>query len=118
MKKFVKVFVGSRGIIEDVELVEIEYNDILDRSLKIFEEMVDDCDDEDDRLEMEEYVEEWCNVDVDRERGVVLVGLNEEECEYWIDCDMYENDCDRLVELFENDDCDSNEFHDIMEKFW
>ena len=118
MKKFVKVFVGSRGIIDEVELVEIEYNGILDRSLEIFEEMVEECEDEDDKVEMEEYVEEWCNVDVDREKGVVFVGLNEEECEYWIDCDMYEDDCKRLVELFENDKYDDNEFHDIMGKFW
>ena len=117
MKKFVKVFVGSRGIIEEVELVEIEYNSILDRSLKIFEEMVEECDD-DEREEMEEYVEEFCNVEVDREKGVVFVGLNEEECEYWIDCDRYEDDCKGLVELFENDNCDDDEFHYIMGKFW
>ena len=116
MKKFVKVFVGSRGIIDEVELVEIEYNDILDRSLKIFEEMVEECDDDEDREEMEEYVEEFCNVDVDREKGVVLVCLNEEECEYWIDCDMYEIDCKKLVELFENGNYD--EFNDLMNKFW
>ena len=116
MKNFVKVFVGSRGIIEEVEVVEIGYNDILDRSLEIFKEMVEECEDEEDREEMEEYVDEWCNVDVDRERGIVNVGLNEEECEYWIDCDMYEDDCKKLVELFENENVE--EFNDLMGKFW
>ncbi len=116
MKKFVKVFVGSRGIIEEVEVVKISYDEIEQTSSIIFQSMIDGEEDDEDREEMEEYVEEFCTIDVDKNKGVVFVGLNEEECEYWIDCDMYGDDCEKLVELFESGK--ESEFNDLMSKFW
>ena len=116
MKKFVRVFVGSRGFIEDVEVVEQSYEGIEGMAREHFDNMLDDELDDEEREEMESYIDEFCSVEVKEDEGLVFIGYNEEECEYWIDCDMYGDDCEKLVELFESGK--ESEFNDLMSKFW
>ena len=108
MKKFVKVELGSRGEVESVGVIESSYRDIKIGVKKSFSILM--------KEEGKEYVEEFCFLDINEEKGVVEVVRGEEESEFFIDCDINENDCNRLIELFE--DGKVGEFNDLMEKFW
>ena len=108
MKKFVKVVLGCRGEVDSVEKVESTYRDIEKNVKSIFRELK--------KEEGREYVEEFCFLNVNKEKGVVEVVLGEDESEFFIDCDVNGEDCNKLVELFMNDKVE--EFNDLMEKFW
>ena len=108
MKKFVKVVLGSRGEVDNVEVVESSYRDIEKNVKSIFRELK--------KEEGREYVEEFCFLNVNKEKGVVEVVLGEDESEFWIDCEVNENDCNRLIELFRDNKVE--EFNDLMMKFW
>lgn len=116
MKKvFLKVFIGSRGIIEEVVKVESSYDEIVEENERLFKEMIEE-EDEEDREGMIEYVEEFCSVNVLEDKGVVFVGCNEEESEYYIDYNRYRDDCEKLIKLYEEGNV--SEFNDLMMKFW
>ncbi len=101
MKKFVELFVGSRGCLEEVKLVETYftlneyYEDVVE---KIKDEMKEDCEDEDDLEFMTEFV------GVEDYEGFSVVGLNEEESLIVFDFDVNKEVCEKLLELFENED--------------
>jgi hypothetical protein len=118
MKKvvFLKVLVGSRGFIEEVVKVESSYEEIVEENEEYFRGLWEGEEEGEDREGMIEYVEEFCSVEVNKDKGIILVGLNEEECEYYIEYDRYKGDCDKLIKLYEEDD--SVEFNDLMMKFW
>ena len=108
MKKFVKVELGSRGEVESVGVVESSYKDIKIGVKEYFDILK--------KEEGKEYVEEFCFLNINKEKGVIEVVFGEEESEFFIDCDINEDDCNRLIELFEDDKVE--EFNDLMEKFW
>ena len=101
-KKFLKVFVGSRGCLEEVEVIESTYDELYDLHDKEFLEYED-----------EEYVEEFCSIDVDEEKGLINVSLNEEEGVWYVDMDINEEFCNELIELSDKDGDDQ-----VIEKMW
>ena len=105
---FLKVFVSGRGEIDEVEKIESSYKGIVREAKKLFKEMR--------KEDGAEYVREFCSIDVFEDKGVVYVNCNEEETEYYIDCSMYEDDCEKLLEYYRNEKVD--EFNDLMMKFW
>ena len=110
MKKFVKVELGSRGEVEGVELV-VGSIESFRNDLEVFKSGLDVGD--------LEYLEEF--IDLNGRFGkddddVLIEGRGEEECYYYIEYDKYVEDCDMLIELFENEEVE--EFNDLMEKFW
>jgi hypothetical protein len=104
MNKFVQVFLGSRGILEEVELVESEltlndyYEDIVE---KIKDEMKEDCEDEEDLEFMTEFV------NLENHEGFSIVGLNEEEYLVVFDFKDDEELCKKLLKFWKNQDEDS-----------
>lgn len=104
MKKFVEVFLGSRGILEEVKLVESDltlteyYENLVE---EIVDEMKDYCEDEEDLEFMTEFV------GLSKYDGFSIVGLNEEECLFVFDFDENEELCEKLLELYENEDEES-----------
>ncbi len=98
MKKFVEVFLGSRGMLEEVNLIESDlsckdYYDI--KVSQILAEMEDVSEDEEDFEFMSEFV------DVTEYDGFLMVGLNEEE--YLVVFDFEENEevCNKLLKFWE-----------------
>jgi len=98
MKKFVTIFMGSRGILEEVNLIETELS-LEEYSQNIVESLYQDIDEED--LEM---VQEF--IDITECEGFTMVGLNEEEHLILFDFEVDEKTCNELLEFWENEDED------------
>ncbi len=102
MNKFVEVFVGSRGCLEEVKVVESEmsltdyYECYVETLIGEFEEEFGE--DEDDVEFMKEFV------GVEEFEGFIVVGLNEEESLVVFDFEVNEEVCEKLCELWENED--------------
>jgi hypothetical protein len=101
MKKFVEVFVGSRGCLEEVKLVEsqltlTEYYEALTDEIK--NEAKIECEDEEDY----DFITEF--VGVEDYDGFSMIGLNEEEHLIVFDFEVNKDLCEKLLELFENED--------------
>lgn len=96
MKKFVTVFIGSRGCLEEVNLVETELS-LLEYSQTIVDDIYEDIDE--DEIEM---LSEF--VTINECEGFNEVGLNEEESLFIFDFEENEDLCEKLLELFENED--------------
>ena len=100
-KKFVEVFMGSRGCLEEVKVVESDltlkefYNDLVE---EIVDGMKEDCEDEEDLEFMTEFV------GVEDFEGFSVVGLNEEESLVVFDFELNEDLCEKILELYDNDD--------------
>lgn len=110
MKKFVQVFMGSRGILEDVLLVESKFS-ISDYCESIVREIFSEIDVDDDDYEEEvEMLSEF--VSVEELNGFTFVGLNEEEHLVVFDFDTNKDVCEKLLKLWENEDVDG--VHDII----
>ena len=104
MNKFVQVFLGSRGILEEVELVESELTltEYYQKQINdIVEELKDECEDEEDLEFMTEFV------GFDSYEGFSIVGLNEEEYLVVFDFKDDEELCKKLLEFLKNEDEDS-----------
>ena len=102
MKKFLKVFVGSRGCLEEVEVIESSYDELFELHDNEFKENDD-----------EDYVEEFCSIRVDEVKGLLDVSLNEEEGVWYVDMDINKEFCNELIEL-----SDSDEDDEVIEKMW
>jgi hypothetical protein len=83
MKKYLEIYVGSRGLLENVEVKEfLDIEKYLENEkLENLEGMFDDEDDEDYREEVEGYWN-WDKID----NGYYL-GLGDEEVKYYVDMD-------------------------------
>tara|TARA_R110000868_G_scaffold580_2_gene4202 strand:- start:183 stop:515 length:333 start_codon:yes stop_codon:yes gene_type:complete len=104
-KEFLKVFVGSRGILEEVEVVETSYKSLMEFYDEEFYEL---------GLEVgEEYVDEWCSFEKDEVKGLVSVGLNEEEGVWFVDMELNKEFCDEILVL-DKDDKDG----EVVERMW
>jgi hypothetical protein len=101
-KEFLKVYVGSRGCLEDVDVVVSSYDDIKEMYEKEFDE-IEDMD----------YVEEFCSLEVDEEKGLISIGLNEEEGVWYIDMSINRDLCDEISKLDVDEDDD-----EIVNRIW
>jgi hypothetical protein len=102
MKKFVTVFIGSRGCLEEVNLVENELS-LFEYSQSIVDGIYADIDVADEDYEDQiEYLSEF--VTINECKGFNEVGLNEEEYLFIFDFEENEDLCEKLLELFENED--------------
>ena len=96
MKKFVTVFIGSRGCLEEVNLVESELS-LLEYSQTIVDDIYEYVY-EDDLETLSEFVT------INECKGFNEVGLNEEESLFIFDFEENEDLCEKLLELLENED--------------
>ena len=102
VKKFLKVFVGSRGCLEEVEVIESSYDELFELYDNEFKEYED-----------EDYVEEFCSIEVDEVKGLINVSLNEEEGVWYVDVELNEKFCNEIIELSDNDEDD-----EVIERMW
>ena len=101
MNKFVEVFVGSRGCLEEVKVVESEMSltDYYECYVEtLIEEFFENGEDEDDVEFLKEFV------GVEEFEGFSVVGLNEEENLVVFDFEVNKEVCEKLCELWENED--------------
>lgn len=104
-KEFLKVFVGSRGMLEEVDVVVSSYKSLMEFYDEEFYEL---------GLEVgEEYVDEFCSFEKDEVKGLVSVGLNEEEGVWFVDMELNKEFCDEIL-LLDKDDKDE----ELVEKMW
>jgi hypothetical protein len=104
-KEFLKVFVGSRGMLEEVDVVVSSYKNLMEFYDEEFYEL---------GLEVgEEYVDEFCSFESNEEKGLVSVGLNEEEGVWFVDMELNKEFCDEILVL--NKDGKDEE---LVEKMW
>ena len=111
-KKWLKVELGSRGEIEDCILVSSSWNDI--------EDDLKDCV-KSNGFDDEEYIEEFFGLNGrfgNDDDDVLICGLGEECCEYYIEYDKYVDDCNELLRLWEMGKKGELMFSNLMEKFW
>lgn len=106
-KEFLKVFIGSRGMLEEVEVVETSYKSLMEFYDEVFYEMGLELEDG------EEYVEEFCGFDKDEVKGLVSVGLNEEEGVWYVDMELNKEFCNEIMELVKN-----NKDGEVVERMW
>jgi len=110
MKKYLEVFIGSRGYLEGVEVKEFEsIEEYLEGESKENKKGLEEEDDE-DREEYEGYYD-W-GIDLD---GNYYLGLGDEEVKVYVDVE-----CDRFVKWKEEngigEDVDWNKIEDIKIK--
>ena len=104
-KEFLKVFVGSRGMLEEVEVVESSYKSLMEFYDEEFYEL---------GLEVgEDFVDEFCSFEKDEVKGLVSVGLNEEEGVWFVDVEINKEFCNEIIELVKN-----NNDGDVVERMW
>jgi hypothetical protein len=111
MKKYLEIFVGSRGCLEEVEVKKFSnIEEYLEEERVKNVEGLDDEEDEDYRKEIEGYYDWGINLD-----GDYYLGLGDEEMKVYVDME-----CDRFVkwkEKFEiGDDVKWNKIEDIKIK--
>jgi hypothetical protein len=99
MNKFVEVFIGSRGCLEEVKVIESEMN-ISDYYECYVESLIEECyeNGEDDI----EYYKEF--IGVEEFEGFKVVGLNEEENLVVFDFEENKEVCNKLLKLWKNGD--------------
>ena len=106
MKNFVKVVLGCRGEVEEVELVKTSYELIEDE----YDDKYSDLESDVDNIE---YLEEFANIEIDLEKGEVMYGFSEEDCIFYIEVEKNKELCDGLLEGWENEDLE-NEFYELI----
>lgn len=92
--KVVNVFVGSRGRLENVEVLEVE--SMLEYCNSLVDKAREDLDEED-----LEYVEEFIGTDC--YEGFNVVGLNEEEDMYVLDYKEMKGVCKSILRDWDNE---------------
>ena len=107
MKKFVKIELGSRGEVENLELVETSYELIEDE----YDDKYSDLSVDNDNIE---YLEEFASIEIDEEKGEVMYGFSEEDCTFYVEVEKNEDLCDRLLKGWDNEDDLSVEFYELI----
>ena len=108
MKKFLKIELGSRGEVENVEVVNTTYELVEDE----YDYKYDDLSKDSDNIP---YLEEFASIDTNEEKGVVLYGFSEEDTTYYIDFDKNEDLCEMLISNWESE---NEDFSDCMEELY
>ena len=106
MKNFVKVVLGCRGEVEEVELVKTSYELIEDE----YDDKYSDLESDIDNIE---YLEEFANIEIDLEKGEVMYGFSEEDCTFYVEVEKNKELCDGLLEGWENEDLE-DEFYELI----
>ena len=106
MKNFVKVVLGCRGEVEEVELVKTSYELIEDE----YDDKYSDLERDVDNIE---YLEEFANIEIDLEKGEVMYGFSEEDCTFYVEVEKNKELCDGLLEGWENEDLE-DEFYELI----
>lgn len=104
MKKFVEVFIGSRGYLEEVKVVktDLTLNEYYSKLVEgILEDLKENSEDGEDLGFMTEFV------GIEDYKGFSVVGLNEEESLIVLDFEVNKELCKKLSKLWEDEDFDS-----------
>jgi len=107
MKKFVKIELGSRGEVENLELVESSYELIEDE----YDDKYSDLSVDNDNIE---YLEEFASIEIDEEKGEVMYGFSEEDCTFYVEVEKNKDLCGRLLKGWDNEDSLSVEFYELI----
>jgi len=108
MKKFVKVELGSRGEVDNVELVESSY-DLIEKEFNEELERLKEDEDED----YLDYLEEFGTIEINFDKGEVQFGFSEEDCTFFVEVEKNKDLCDGLLKYWEEDDLDG-EFYELI----
>jgi hypothetical protein len=105
-RNFVKVLLGSRGEVDEVELVDISYELIS----KEYEDRYSELSGDEDELE---YLEEFSSCNIDLDKGEVEYGFSEEDCTFYVECDKNKDKCEILLSKWKEEELD-DEFYDVI----
>ena len=108
-RNFVKVVLGSRGEVENVELVETSYGLIEKEFSENYESLKEDEDE--DYLD---YLEEFSNIEIDFDKGEVMYGFSEEDCTFFVEVEKNKDLCDNLLKHWDSDEDMSVEFYELI----
>ena len=90
MGKFVKVELGSRGEVENVEVVFTTFELIEDE----YDDKYSDLSVDSDNIE---YLEEFASIEINEEKGEVMYGFSEEDCTFFVEVEKNRELCDKLL---------------------
>jgi len=108
MRNFVKVELGSRSEVENIEVVLTTYDLIEDEYDDRYSDLSVDVDDI-------PYLEEFSSIEKYEEKGVVVYGFTEEDSTFYIEYDKNKVLCDKLVLGFvENDEVLEDGIEDLF----
>ena len=96
MRNFVKVELGSRGEVENVELVLSSYELIEDE----YDDKYSDLSVDSDNIE---YLEEFASIEINEEKGEVEYGFSEEDCTFYVEVEKNKELCDKLLKGWEEE---------------
>jgi hypothetical protein len=105
-RNFVKVELGSRGEVEDVELVKSSY-ELIDGEFRYKYDLLSEDEDE------LEYLKEFGRINIDLDKGEVEYGFSEEDCTFYVEYDKNVELCVGLLKCWEDDDLD-NGFYELI----
>ena len=111
MKKFVKVELGSRGEVENVELVEKSYELIEKEFNEELGRLKEENEDDEDYLD---YLEEFGSIEIDEEKGEVMFGFGEEDCTFFVEVEKNKEVCEGLLENWDSEEDRSVEFYELI----
>ena len=111
MKKFLKIELGSRGEVENVEVVNTTYELIEDEYDDRYSDLSVDNDDI-------PYLEEFASIDTNEEKGVVMYGFSEEDTTYYIDFDKNEDLCRKVLIGWTDESQDNLLFYAIEDMYF
>jgi len=97
MTNFVKVELGCRGEVENVELVETSYKLIEDE----YDDKYGDLESDFDNIE---YLEEFASIDIDKEKGEVQYGFSEDDCTFYVEFEKNKDLCGGLLKYWNEED--------------
>ena len=107
MRNFVKVELGSRGEVENVELVLSSYELIEDE----YDDKYSDLSVDSDNIE---YLEEFASIEINEEKGEVMYGFSEEDCTFFVEVEKNKDLCDNLLKHWDSDEDMSVEFYELI----
>ena len=109
MKNFVKVELGSRGEVENVELVLSSYELIE----KEFNEELERLKEEEDEDYLD-YLEEFGSIEINEEKGEVMFGFSEEDCTFFVEVEKNKELCEGLLKNWDSEEDMSVEFYELI----
>ena len=107
MGKFVKVELGSRGEVENVEVVFTTFELIEDE----YDDKYSDLSVDSDNIE---YLEEFASIEINEEKGEVMYGFSEEDCTFFVEVEKRKDLCDNLLKHWDSDEDMSVEFYELI----
>ena len=123
MSTFLKIKLGSRGLVKNVEVVNTTYELIKDEydnkykdlskdlsegniSALYLEEFANICINEDEAPIDIPYLEEFSDICINEDEGTVVYGFSEEPSTYFIDFDNNSDTCNKLITGWKDENSD------------